>query len=106
MLNGLASLDKLPDPARVAYISPAAQLKAGRYHTPTYIIHGDKDEIVPWEPSKRFIEQLQTDKGVESGFLLVKDAIHIFDLKMHPGSKKWEGEVKPGYRFLIEMLKL
>ena len=93
-----------PSADRIAAISPLFQVRAGNYSTPTFIIHGDRDEIVPFYTAERFAKALRV-AGVESGFLPVKQARHIHDLKLKPGQKEWEESVAPGYDFLINILQ-
>lgn len=111
LLNGLPSLSSVENPMlmapsadRIAAISPLFQVRAGNYSTPTFIIHGDRDEIVPFYTAERFAKALRV-AGVESGFLPVKQARHIHDLKLKPGQKEWEESVAPGYDFLINILQ-
>lgn len=107
MLNGLSSdLSKTftkPDAKRVAAISPMAQLRMGKYTTPTFLIHGDKDEVVPFHTAVRFADAL-TDHGVHGGLLAVKGVKHIHDMSLRPGMERWQREVAPGYDFLFQAL--
>ena len=106
MLNGISDLEawhKQPDAKRVAAISPMAQLRAGTYTTPTFLIHGENDEIVPYHTAVKFASALRA-RGVRSGFLEVKGAKHIHDLTLMPGTERWERQVAPGYEFLFEAL--
>lgn len=105
MLNGIQTDDagnwrEPPDPKRVAAISPMAQLRAGKYTTPTFMIHSDKDEIVPFHTAVKFVAALK-EHGVKSGFLPVKGERHIHDLNLKPGAAKWDSQVEPGYAFLL-----
>lgn len=102
MLNGLSPdfLNTPPSPERVAAISPMAQLRAGRYTTPTFLIHGEKDEIVPFHTAVKFADALK-GYGVKGGLLAVKGAKHIHDLPLRPGTERWQQEVAPGYEFLF-----
>lgn len=105
MLNGLqtdkaGSWHEPPDPKRVAAISPMAQLRAGKYTTPTFMIHSDKDEIVPFQTAVKFVAALK-EHGIKSGFLPVKGERHIHDLTLKPGAAKWDSQVGPGYAFLL-----
>lgn len=111
LLNGLPSPSSVENPMlmapsadRIAAISPSFQVRAGNYSTPTFIIHGDRDEIVPFHTAERFAKALRV-AGVESGFLPVKRARHIHDLRLKPGQKEWEESVAPGYNFLINILR-
>ena len=94
----------VPTPERIAAISPLSQVRAGNYSTPTFIIHGDRDEIVPFHTAERFVQAMRA-AGVESGFLPIKGARHIYDLTLKPGQKGWGETVEPGYRFLFDILR-
>lgn len=80
-----------------------AQLRLGHYDTPTFMIHGEKDEIVPYGTAQRFVSEMK-ERGVECGFLTVKDGVHIHDLELHEGTTAWEEGVGPGLDFLVEKL--
>lgn len=93
----------LPDPQQVAAISPITQVKRGNYHTATFLIIGDRDEIVPFHTAVNFSECLK-ERGIRNGFLAVPGAKHIYDLMLSPGSTAWDQWVLPGYCFLFDML--
>ena len=77
----------------------------GNYSVPTFVVHGDRDEIVPCDMSIEFDRALQS-KGVRSGILVVEGAKHIHDLATRPGTESWEEGVGPGYRFLFDVLDM
>ena len=81
-----------------------AQLRKGIYTTPTFLIHGEKDEIVPFHTALKFADALKVG-GIKSGFLPVKGVKHIHDLNLKPGMEKWKEQVAPGYEFLLQALK-
>jgi acetyl esterase/lipase len=93
----------VPEPECVAAISPLAQVQKGNYHTPTFVIIGDEDEIVPFHTSVDFVNALSR-QGVKSGFIPVPGQRHIYDLALSPGMAKWDDWVAPGYHFLFEIL--
>ncbi|ESZ91464.1 BcPKS16, polyketide synthase [Sclerotinia borealis F-4128] len=105
MLNGISDDDwrRKPDPERVAAINPMAQLRSGKYTTPTFLIHGENDEIVPYYTAKNFATALR-EHGVRCGFLGVPGVKHIHDLSLRPGMEQWKQSVEPGYNFLFEIL--
>ena len=93
LLNGLPSKRKaastgkdltswshmeMPDPEHVRAISPYAQILAGNYRTPTYIIHGTAADMIPWQQSQRTIDALAS-QGVAAGMYLLEGAEHLFD---------------------------
>lgn len=85
-------------------ICPTARLRAGGYKVPTFIIHGEEDEIALFESASRFHEEMNR-QGIKSGFLAVKNGHHIHDLRLKPGMAKWDEQVAPGYQFLFDVLK-
>ncbi|PSR83579.1 hypothetical protein BD289DRAFT_467698 [Coniella lustricola] len=90
--------------ARALAFSPMAQVKAGKYKTPTYLVFGEEDEIAPFGRGKEFIAALK-ETGVACGLLPVKGAKHIYDLGLTPGSKGWESGVGPGFDFILEHIE-
>nr|WPM83318.1 ProsJ [Phaeosphaeria sp.] len=92
-----------PTPERQAAMCPTARLQAGKYKVPTYIIHGENDEIALFESAFQFHENLKR-QGVETGFLAVRNGSHIHDLRLRPGMARWDEQVAPGYKFLFDHL--
>ena len=96
LLNGLPSKKKLPDASagasttnwldlpqpsmdRVRAVSPYAQIVEGNYRVPTFLIHGTRDDLVPWEQSVRTRDAL-VSRGVRAVVAIVDNAVHLFDL--------------------------
>jgi acetyl esterase/lipase len=87
LINGLSketSRDertKVPMPNReqIRSISPLAHVQDGTYRTPTYLIHGTADDLVPWQQSKRMMDALQ-EKGVPVHLQLLESEPHLFDM--------------------------
>ncbi|KAJ5604418.1 hypothetical protein N7510_009572 [Penicillium lagena] len=119
LLNGLPSKKKLlddgddasstnwldlPQPSmdRVRALSPYAQIVEGNYRVPTFLIHGTRDDLIPWEQSVRTTDALAS-QGVGAGVAIVEDAVHLFDLYRDPEGKYWEA-VLEGYDFLLKHL--
>lgn len=102
MLNGLSetALSTPPSSERIAHISPMAQLKAGNYNVPTFIIHGDRDEIAPFGDSEKFVQELK-GRGVQGALAKVKGARHIHDLALRPEKEGWRDGVGVGYEFVF-----
>lgn len=90
----------LPQPAieEIVRCSPLAQIVRGNYQTPTFIIHGTNDDLIPWEQSQGTFDSL-INMGVEAGLVLVEGAPHICDLSRNPASEGWKAVLK-GYEFL------
>ena len=105
MLNGLsaAALASPPPRAKVQAISPMAQLKAGRYRVPTFVIHSDRDEITPFRASEAFVEELKR-RGVRGELGRVKGKGHIHDLALKPGGDGWQDGVGVGYEFVFQVI--
>ena len=80
-----------------------AQLKAGRYTAPTFVIHSDRDEITPFRASEAFVEELKS-RGVIGGLSRVKGKGHIHDLALKPGDEGWQEGVGVGYAFVFQIV--
>lgn len=88
---------------QIMTISPLAHVRDGSYRVPTFIIHGEYDEVVPVQLGVDFIGELK-EQGVDAVVLVVKGAKHIFDGGLKDGSRGWENWIEPGYRFLMNNL--
>ena len=106
MLNGLSqtALSTAPPVEKIQAISPMAQLKAGKYKVPTFIIHADKDDIAPFADSEAFVKEMGV-KGVKGELGRVRGKGHIHDLALKPGVDRWEEEVELGYRFVFDIVE-
>jgi len=82
--------------------SPYAQIVRGNYKSPTHIVFGTNDDLIPWQQAKRTTDALRA-AGIESGLTLVKDQPHLFDMYGDPTGKKWEA-VLEGYAFLLNRI--
>lgn len=87
--------------SQVVEISPLAQIRAGKYHVPTFILHGTEDDVVPVSQSVEFEHALR-EQGVASGALVLEGKKHLYDLFVKPGTEEWERCVVPGYDFLAK----
>lgn len=92
----------LPQPsiAEIQRCSVLAQVKRGDYTTPTFLVHGTADELIPWQQSHRTWREL-VDRGIEAGLALVEGAPHICDTSHDPESADWKAVVQ-GYDFLAQ----
>ncbi|KAF2275385.1 putative polyketide synthase [Westerdykella ornata] len=90
----------LPQPSKeqIQRISPRAQIGRGNYKTPTFIIHGTCDELIPWQQSQGTYEAL-VEQGVDAELVLVEGAPHITDLSSDPDSEGWKAVLR-GYDFI------
>ncbi|PWY76491.1 polyketide synthase [Aspergillus sclerotioniger CBS 115572] len=87
-----------PTKEEVQAISPYAQICQGQYTTPTVVVHGTEDDLIPWVQSQRTVEALQ-QREVDAELLLVKGKIHLFDLYADPDGTGGEA-VHKAYEFL------
>ncbi|KAK3940210.1 conidial yellow pigment biosynthesis polyketide synthase [Diplogelasinospora grovesii] len=112
LLGGLdkrtrAAKKKVGDPASpddtVRAASPLAQINAGNYTVPTFMVHPRLDDLIPWQQSERTWKALR-EQGVDAELRVVGEgAPHLFDL--HPRGKGYETgmrAVREGYSFLAK----
>lgn len=91
-----------PSASAIASISPMAQIRRGTYRTPTFLIHGRPDDMIPWEQSQRTVDALRA-KGVEARLEVVEGARHLFDTFPERGVE-FETQVRMGYEWLGGMV--
>lgn len=87
-----------PGPEEIASISPYSQIVRGNYHTPTFLVHGTKDDLNPWEQPKMVYEALK-EKGVDAGLRIVDGPEHLFDLYRMKGMER--SVVLEAYEFIF-----
>ena len=87
-----------PELEEVIRVSPLAQMVRGKYQTPTFLVHGTSDDLIPWQQSQRTYNAL-VEQGVEAGLALVEGAPHICDLSSDPESDGWKAALE-GYDFI------
>lgn len=92
----------MPSQEQVFEISPYAQIVAGNSRSPTYLVHGTEDDLIPWRQSQRTFEALKA-AGVPAGISVLQDQPHLFDLFSDADGKKWE-EIIRAYSFVFEHL--
>ncbi|KAI0838314.1 BcPKS19, polyketide synthase [Hypoxylon sp. FL0890] len=90
----------LPQPSldKIVAASPLAQVREGNYRTPTFLIHGTADDLIPWQQSQGTYEAM-VDRNIPAELVLVEGAPHICDLSSDPNSEGWKAAVR-GYEFL------
>jgi acetyl esterase/lipase len=97
-----SSPDDLPCPSdeEVQAVSPQYQIRTGQYRTPTFLIHGTTDDLVPCAQSESTYRAL-IDNGIEAEVRVVQNAMHLFDLypSSHVGQEAMDA-VTQGYEFL------
>ena len=69
----------MPAAEDIQAVSPYAQIVQGNYHTPTFLVHGDRDDLIPWQQSRDTVDALLA-QGVEAGLAAPREAGHAFDL--------------------------
>lgn len=110
LLNGLPSIPTatdttdytslpLPSAAQISSISPLAHVEDGSYRTPTYLVHGTKDDLIPWQQSQGFVQALQ-GRGVKAGFGKGEGKVHLFDLYRDRDGSGWES-VRTGFEWVF-----
>ena len=95
----------VPTLEEIQAVSPLAQIRNGHYKTPTFIIHGTLDDLIPVEQAQRTSQELVT-KGVEVQLRVVDKAVHLFDI--YPGFEKDQAAsraVEDGYEFLRDHVR-
>ncbi|KAL6231242.1 hypothetical protein BDW75DRAFT_244090 [Aspergillus navahoensis] len=91
-----------PDIEEIQPISPYAQIQKGNYRTPTFVIHGTEDDLIPYQQSVRTVQALK-DKGVRAEVSVPQGKVHLFDMLRDADGSSWE-VVKRGYDFLKEIV--
>ena len=90
----------MPNKEQIASINPYAQIQMGNYKTPTFIMHGTDDDLVPCKQSRMTIEALR-EKGVQCGIGVAEGARHLFDTFASEDPRDTGVEVvRKGYAFL------
>ncbi|CAI7616619.1 unnamed protein product [Penicillium discolor] len=69
----------MPPAKDIQAVSPYVQIIQGWYRTPIFLVHGDRDDLIPWEQSRDSVEALVA-QGIEAGFTAPHKAGHAFDL--------------------------
>ncbi|KAK4182798.1 ketoacyl-synt-domain-containing protein [Podospora australis] len=101
--NGVKELLAPPPRNVIESICPLSRVQKRDYSIPTFVIHGMRDEVVPYEAAEKFVAELKR-KGVKCGMLKVDGARHIHDLDVTPGTEGWTRGVGPGYEFVFSVL--
>lgn len=89
----------MPSKEQIVSISPYSQIVRGNYTTPTFLIHGTVDDLIPWQHSQRIVDALN-ERGVESSIEVLDGVDHLFDTFSDQG---WE-EVQRGYAWLARQI--
>jgi dipeptidyl aminopeptidase/acylaminoacyl peptidase len=88
-------LSRLPQPTadQIAKFSPFAHIVKNEVSSPTYLVHGTEDDLIPWQQSQRTYEALVA-AGVDAGISVLDGQPHLFDLFSDGDGKKWERMVE------------
>ncbi|EAS33665.3 polyketide synthase [Coccidioides immitis RS] len=89
-----------PSPEQIIEISPYAQIVRGKSRSPTYLVHGTDDDLIPWQQAQRTYEALKK-AGVPAGISLLEGQPHLFDLFSDADGKKWQAVVE-AYAFVFK----
>jgi acetyl esterase/lipase len=77
-----------------------AQIQRGTYSVPTFLIHGTKDDLVPWQQAVRTVSALR-ESNVQAEVHILDGAVHLFDLyRSYDGNEKAKAAIVDGYEFL------
>ncbi|KAK2879438.1 Type I Iterative PKS [Arthroderma sp. PD_2] len=98
--------ESLPQPPReqIAEISPYAQISRGKSRSPTYLIHGTNDDLIPWQQSQRTYEALK-EAGIPAGISILEGQPHLFDLFSDATGEKQQA-VEDAYAFIFKHLRV
>jgi acetyl esterase/lipase len=90
-----------PAPDAVTRISPRAQIELGAYTTPTCLVHGSLDDLIPVSQVRGTYAALQR-AGVAARLVVVEGAGHLFG----PGSPPQARDaVRQGYAFVRSFVR-
>jgi acetyl esterase/lipase len=93
---------KLPDltSEQIQSFSPLAQIRGRKYKSPTFIVHGTQDDLIPWEQAQRTYKGL-VQSGVEAELRIIDGGVHLFDIyPKYEENAEAAQAVKDVYRFL------
>lgn len=92
-----------PTKAEIEPISPYAQIIGGAFRTPTFLLHGDADKLVPCPDAVRTVEALK-ERGIKAEIEVVEGAGHLFDTVPQPAGVVFEPSVTRGFAWLREVI--
>ena len=115
LLGGLLKLGKKsrkiasepPTPEKIAAASPLAQIYAGNYATPTFLIHPRDDDLIPWQQAERTWQGLRDMGTTNAELRIVEKVPHLFDVyREHRDNEAAAKAVREGYQFLCRYVGL
>ncbi|KAJ5890374.1 Acyl transferase/acyl hydrolase/lysophospholipase [Penicillium subrubescens] len=92
----------LPHPTteEVQAVSPLAQIRRGCYKSPTFLIHGALDDLIPLEQAQKTHDEFRI-QGIEAELRVVEQGLHLFDIyPRYEEDKEAFQAVLEGYKFL------
>ncbi|KUL81855.1 hypothetical protein ZTR_09738 [Talaromyces verruculosus] len=98
----------LPHPTteEVQAVSPLAQIRRGSYKSPTFLIHGALDDLIPLEQAQRTRDELEI-QGVEAELRILEKGLHLFDIyPRYEQDKEAFQAVLDGYEFLHSHVRI
>jgi acetyl esterase/lipase len=100
------NVENRPQPSReqIVRFSPYANIVNGACRSPTYLVHGTKDDLIPWQQSQRTYEAMQ-EAGIASGITILQDQPHLFDLFSDATRENWQAVIR-AYQFVFEQLHI
>ncbi|KAL4799163.1 putative polyketide synthase [Aspergillus venezuelensis] len=94
-----------PTKEDVARVCPTSQASAGNYRTPTFIIHGSLDDLIPMSQVRHTAKVLKAN-GVEIELRELDSSIHLFDIAPTYGDKPDEVQaIADGIQFLRDRVQ-
>ncbi|KAF2867263.1 BcPKS19, polyketide synthase [Massariosphaeria phaeospora] len=91
-----------PDTAQIVAVSPRAHIVRGEYETPTFLVHGTADDLIPWQQSQETYRALR-ERGIQSGLALVEGGPHVCDSSSDAESESWKATLR-GYEFICSVV--
>lgn len=69
----------MPPAEQIRTCSPYWHILQGTYRTPTFMVHGNDDDWLPWQMTEKTIGALRA-RGIPCGMLIPERCGHAFDL--------------------------
>ncbi|KAF7172379.1 hypothetical protein CNMCM5623_004587 [Aspergillus felis] len=91
-----------PTAREVQQICPTSQISAGHYRTPTFMIHGSQDDLIPVKQVKKTFA-VMVARGIDAELRVLEDSVHLFDMSSTFEDNPHETQaVADGYKFLSD----
>lgn len=101
--NQMSKLEQ-PSIEDIQAISPLANIRSHKYQSPTFIIHGTRDDLIPIAQAQRTYDALSA-AGLDSEIRIL-DAVHLFDIspEMSQNEEALQA-IEDGFAFLKSHVK-